>query len=109
MAADMEQELAEFNSPVDADKPSTPKPLNYPSTLHLEEATYPDSCLLSFFFLLFFYIFFCFVSSFQFLTIFSSRGYDRGFCIFSSWCRGGSLCERVKYPFSIGFNLYFVF
>ena len=73
MAADMEQELAEFNSPVDADKPSTPKPLYDPSPLYLEEATYPNSCLLSFFFLLFF----MFVSSFQFLTIFRSRGYDR--------------------------------
>ena len=50
MAADMEQELAKFNSPVDADKPSTPKPLYDPSPLHLEEATYPNSCLLSFVF-----------------------------------------------------------
>ena len=31
MAADMEQELAEFNSPVDTDKPNTPKPLYDPS------------------------------------------------------------------------------
>ena len=106
MAADTEQELAEFNSPVDADKPSTPKPLYDPSPLHLEEATYPNSCLLSFFFS---FVFLCLFLLFSFWLYLDQEAMTGRFCIFSSWWRGGSLCDKSKYPFSIAFNLYFIF